>query len=173
MFDKLYGRNGYQISLKAALLALNIPRLGEVTADKFAKYPDSIRCLMTPNMMSSSFWDDLAAQIGYANAIAIKENQSKFRRLEYISDMIVWSEPTNTDPGKTIKVAITGKLSVPRAAFVTELARYGYKVGEISSSTKFLITDDPNSNSSKNVKANKLNILKITESEFRSKYLNK
>ena len=173
MFDKLYGRNGYQISLKTALLALNIPRLGEITADKFAKYPYTIKFLISSTTLPFNFWDELATQIGYANALAIKESQPKFRRLQYVSDMIVWREPINTDLSKSIKVAITGKLSVPRAKFVSELSKYGYKVGEISSSTKFLITDDPNSNSSKNIKADKLNIVKITESEFRSKYLNK
>ncbi len=70
-----------------------------------------------------------------------------------------------------IKVAITGKLSVKRADFEKELKAYGYIAGDISKDTRFLITDDPSSNSSKNQKADKWGIAKITEEEFRKNYL--
>ena len=68
------------------------------------------------------------------------------------------------------RVAITGKLSVKRSDFEKELKAHGWMVGDISKETDFLITDDPNSSSSKNKKADQLGIEKITESEFRSKY---
>ena len=104
------------------------------------------------------------------NELIEHNNKTKFSRLNLIKDRIDWDETSVEMPSKG-KVAITGNLSVKRSEFEKELRDNGYQVGDISKHTKFLITDDPNSNSSKNLKADKLGIEKITESEFRAKYL--
>jgi len=70
--------------------------------------------------------------------------------------------------GQKIKVVITGKLSKPRKELAEEFARYGVEVSEtLNSETRYLITDDPNSNSSKNQKARKLGTTVISEIDFR------
>jgi len=70
--------------------------------------------------------------------------------------------------GQKIKVVITGKLSKTRKELAEEFARYGFEVSEtLNGETKYLITDDPNSNSSKNQKARRLGTTIISETDFR------
>ena len=92
--------------------------------------------------------------------------------IRYIIDRIVYPEDEVVSEIQIKgKVAITGKLSVPRKHLEQELKSHGYEPGEISRDTKFLITDDPNSTSSKNKKASEWGIEKITEADFRRMYL--
>ena len=112
--------------------------------------------------------EDLKKAIGDANSKSVVENFDKIRRLRYLEGRIDFGVASTESKGK---VAITGKLSVKRSQFEEELKKAGYTPGDISKDTKFLITDDPTSNSSKNIKADKFGVTKITESEFRSKYM--
>ena len=174
MLEKLY--NG-SVKLEDAIKALNIPRLGDKTAYKLSKYPELIKqcigiaedCRNDSNMDSNSLIKlrlDLETAIGNANAKSIIEHIEKFSRLRFISNRIIWTYNNIELKGK---VAITGKLSVKRSEFEKELKSKGWEVGEISKDTKFLITDNPTSNSSKNKKADEWNIPKVTEAEFRKR----
>lgn len=171
MMDKLL--NSY-IKLADAIRALNIPRFGEVTAEWLSKYPELVKSILDyannhncSRHLSVSYIESI---IGQANTASLFENLSKFARLNLISNRIIWNEDSNNIEPKC-KVAITGKLSVKRSQFESELKSAGFSVGDMSKDTKYLITDDPNSASSKNAKANKWGIEKITEIEFRKKYL--
>lgn len=175
MLNKLY--NG-KVELSEAIKALNIPRLGDKTAYKLSKYPELVkRCIGIAedyrngsNVDSNSLLKlrlDLETAIGNANAKSVIEHIEKFSRLRFISNRIIWISNDTEIRGK---VAITGKLSVKRSEFEKELKSHGWMVGEITKDTDYLITDNPNSSSSKNKKADQLGITKITESEFRSKY---
>lgn len=159
-----------RFSLETALEALNIPRLGPQTASKLQKHPEIVTHVLDYADTSSEAYVVFRDALGVADAKSISENLEKFRRLKYIVPQIDMSKSEDTS-SKQILVAITGKLSVTRSVFTKELAEHGYKVADISKSTKFLITDDPNSSSSKNKKADKLGIVKISESDFRSAYL--
>ena len=174
MLDKLYNS---EVELSEAIKALNIPRLGDKTAYKLSKYPELIKqcigiaedCRNDSNMDSNSLIKlrlDLETAIGNANAKSIIEHIEKFSRLRFISNRIIWTYNNIELKGK---VAITGKLSVKRSKFEKELKSKGWEVGEISKDTKFLITDNPTSNSSKNKKADEWNIPKVTEAEFRKR----
>ena len=56
--------------------------------------------------------------------------------------------------------------------FETELKNHGYTPSSsITKDTVMLITDNPNSGSSKNKKADELGIRKLTESEFRREFM--
>ena len=67
--------------------------------------------------------------------------------------------------GKTF--VITGKLSQPRSYYEDLITTYGGKcAGSVSKNTNYLLTDDPNSNSSKAKKARDLNIPVIDEAMF-------
>lgn len=67
-----------------------------------------------------------------------------------------------------IKVVITGKLSKGRKELIEEFALHGIEVvGSVSKEIKYLITDDPTSGSSKNIAAQKLGIMVISEENFR------
>lgn len=163
-FQMLYDLKHNKIAIKSALLALNIPRLGEATAELLSHYPDDIRALMVGTVPSN-----LAYRIGNANAESIAKHINKFKRLEYIKANLVFS--SESENNSRIKVAITGSLSVSRKEFEHILNSKGFVLGDITKDTKYLITEDPNSGSSKNAKADKLGIEKLTEAQFRARFL--
>lgn len=163
-----------RIKLVDAIRALNIPRFGEITTEKLSKYPELVKSILDyatkpycPEQLDTSYIESI---IGQSNSVSLFENLSKFARLDLISNRIIWKEDNDKIEPKC-KVAITGKLSVKRSQFESELKSAGFSVGDMSKDTKYLITDDPNSASSKNAKANEWGIDKITELEFREKYL--
>ena len=158
-----------KVPANEAIMALNIPRFGDKTSVKLAQYPEVLERIMNEAMTTCDPANllDLNGYIGDANADAIRDNLWKFARLRYI-----WNRIEFKDAGQAKgKVAITGKLSVQRKIFEKQLAEAGWTYGDISKETTFLITDNPNSNSSKNQKADNFGIQKITESEFREKYM--
>lgn len=163
-----------QIRLDAAILALNIPRFGDVTAAKLAKYPDEIQAIYLDESKCSPLdklhYSQVLQSIGNANYQSLVENEFKMKRLNLINNHIIWSQLQGTTYRGD--VCITGKLSVKRAIFEEELREAGYvAVSSVKKDTKYLITDDPNSGSSKNKNADKYGIPKITEKEFRTKYM--
>lgn len=169
MIKKLF-TGSFEIS--SALKALNIPRLGDKTAEKLSKYPQLILGCLNSFDRSNAGNDigeyaNLIDVVGNATAATIYANIDKFKQLNLIRDRIVWDSAPNTETELKGSVAITGKLSVPRNQFIQELRSNGWEVKDISKSTSYLITDDPESNSSKNKKANEWDIQKITEEEFR------
>ena len=109
-----------------------------------------------------------AATIGAANYKSMMQHKDKFHRLSYIKQNIQWKQDNVESRGK---VAITGKLSVKRSVFEADLRAHGWIPGSISKDTSYLITDDPNSSSDKNRKADQWKIVKISEEEFRNKFL--
>lgn len=178
MFDKLFGDKA--IKLTDAIKALNIPRFGDVNADNLSQYPEHVKSLMelacdgscADGMKLLSLFNDLMVKIGVANTKSLERNMDKIARLSFIQKRIDWSTPTVESVSESKgKVAITGKLSVKRSEFERELKAAGYTPAEISKDTKFLITDNPDSLSSKNKKADAWGIVKITEREFRQKYM--
>ncbi len=174
MFELLYSDS--KIQLVDAIKALNIPRFGDINAAKLAEHPEELRSLMLIAMDGSCgdgseanrILNELRHSVGDANIDSLECNFFKLSRLRYIWNRIAATDDTVSDKGK---VAITGKLSVKRTDFEAELKKAGYIPGSITKDTKFLITDDPTSPSSKNKKADAWGIVKITEAEFRSKYM--
>lgn len=171
-FEKmLYNLHCSRFSLKSALIALNIPRLGELTSEKLSKHPECVkRILRSTNSLEASI--EARKVLGQADSESIYRNFTKFQRLNLIYDQIDWNEEPFMNIPERGQVVITGKLSVSRSKFEEELRSYGYSVSSnVSKNTDFLITDDPDSGSSKNIKADKLGVTKITETYFRSKYM--
>lgn len=157
-----------------ALCALNIPRLGRTSAKKLANEFDLLNCLMDYAILgtetdSVELEHDIAKILGPATASKIMENLNKLDKLKYVRSRMVYETIVTTEMQK---VAITGKLSMKRADFEKILNDNGYEVTGVSKDTKFLITDNPNSNSSKNKLADKFGVEKITEEEFTKKYIN-
>ena len=169
MFNKLYNFDKSTLSLPKALLALNIPRVGGLTAIKIAETSsEEIRKCLAEARGFGDLCEKISKVTGPATALSVCQNREKFLRLHYISDRIKWAPNTSTVRGK---VAITGKLSVRRADFEAQLKGAGFYVGNITKDTNYLITDDPTSSSEKNRKADQWGIVKLTEEEFRSKFL--
>ena len=162
-FSMLYGLHHNKVSIISALKALNIPRLGDATADLLSHYPEDIE-----KLINGEIPDNLAYRIGDANSKSIVAHIDKFARLNFIKNNLTFNDEISNNP--RIQVAITGSLSIPRKQFETLINSKGFVVGSITKDTKYLITDDPDSGSSKNAKADKLGIEKITEADFRAKF---
>ena len=153
-----------------ALCALNIPRLGKVSASKIAPDKELFEALSAkiPTDKITEVVDKLIATVGSATTDSIVKNYEKLNILNAIADRVTFSNISTED---AIPVAITGKLSMKRADFEKILIEHGFKLGAVNKNCKFLITDNPNSSSSKNKLADELGIEKITEDEFTHKYL--
>lgn len=163
LFTKmLSGLMHNKVSVISALKALNIPRLGDATAELLSRYPEDIK-----KLMNGEIPNDLA-KIGNANSESIIKHKDKFQRLHYIKENLVFEDVSSNN--EKIKVAITGSLSVPRKQFEQLLNDNGFILGDITKDTKYLLTDDPNSGSAKNAKADKLGVTKITEADFRARF---
>lgn len=171
VMDKLINE---PVSIVDALCALNIPRLGKVSAEKLAVNRDLIECLMSCAIDGvetdlAELEHDISKVVGQATASSIMNNLNKVSNLRYVKDRLEYVV-IGVDLSM-VSVAITGKLSMKRAEFEKILNNHGYKVTGVNKDTRFLITDDPNSSSSKNKLADKLGVTKITEKDFTEKYL--
>ena len=166
------------ISLPKFLIANNIPMLGTVAAESTntpqifkiiledtiddewsSKVHDKLKGLNVTarnNLIDSI--DNIRRYSTYIKVIR-PNNDSKFDNSEL---------PSNVASSSNKLIAITGKLSIPRNQFIQEIAQYGWSVGTVTSNTKYLVTDTPDSGSSKNRKARKLGITVISEEEFRN-----
>lgn len=170
MWNNLHDDN-FKFDLVHALIACNIPRIGDLTAIKFARFPSRIVEILDTTAPGEFPLANLNLELGEANSWSVFNHYNKIKRLNLIRDRIIW----NTQPKANFKgkVAITGKLSVKRADFEAELRRNGWEPSDtINKETKFLITDAPHGQSSKNLKAAKLGITKVTEYDFRMKHMN-
>lgn len=166
------------ISLPKFLIANNIPMLGTVAAESTntpqifkiiledtiddewsSKVHDKLKGLNVTarnNLIDSI--DNIRRYSTYIKVIR-SNNDSKFDNSEL---------PSNVASSSNKLIAITGKLSIPRNQFIQEIAQYGWSVGTVTSNTKYLVTDTPDSGSSKNRKARELGIPVISEEEFRN-----
>lgn len=162
MLDKIFNE---PVELSDALQALNIPRLGDVTSSKLSTRPDLVYKLMKYELNSAEY-QELVNIVGEATACVLRDSH-KMSNLKYIWDNINKHEICKD----IVKIAITGSLSVPRKKFEAECKPYGFMCGSLTKDCKILVTDNPNSSSDKNKKADKWGIPKMTELEFRNKYL--
>lgn len=169
MFTQLFGNS--KIKAEHAIKALNIPRLGDITSTKLAKHKDIVQNIYN-SAVNNTDLNDYSDIIGAANMQSIMDNLDKFSRLRYIIDRIIYPDDSTQDK-QTIKgkVAITGKLSVPRKTLENQLISCGFSVGNISKDTDYLIIDDLNSTSSKNNFAIKNGIKRMSEAEFRRNFM--
>jgi DNA ligase (NAD+) len=83
----------------------------------------------------------------------------------------VQKEEIKTGPLNNLNFVITGALSIKRDNFEKKIIEFGGKVQKsVNKKTNFLITDDPNTTTSKNEKANELGIEKISEQQFYNRF---
>ena len=160
-----------KFKLSDELKALNVPRIGDKTSEKLANYPELVREILDVSRGDKdvSCLEKYINIIGDANFDSIIKNLHRFKRLSYVIDR---TESISDTSAKTKgKVSITGKLSCKRSVFEEQLKSAGYVPSAISKDTLFLITDDPDSNSSKNQQADKWGITKISEADFRNNYM--
>lgn len=171
VLDKLFNQ---EINFTDLLVALNIKMLGVKNADKLAHNDEFIALFKEflevedIELFVSKATPVITKTVGQAMAanICSADGLTKIKNAKYVQHRINYEHDVKEE---LIPVVITGKLSVPRKEFETYLNEHGYEVkGAVNKDTKYLITDNPNSSSSKNKKADELGIIKITEQEIRN-----
>ena len=143
------------------LRAMNIDLLGEVAAKQIASNKELFNTLFSCDL------SQLPAQLsclGVAPVLAsnIIKNIRRIRSFNALN--VTWEETNSTTLSKF--VAVTGSLSISRKEFEVKLNAKGYGVTDNIKKAEYLITNDPNSGSSKNKKAKELSVPVVTEEEF-------
>lgn len=156
-----------KISPQQALIALNIPRLGDITSEKLSPFVRDIYESIINNINQTETFSKIEKAIGPATLNSLIENKNKVKRLSLILDRIDTPKPV-TNKGT---VCITGKLSVKRDVFEKELKENGFTISNsVTKNTDYLITDDPWSTSSKSRNAEKYGVMKLSERAFRQEF---
>lgn len=173
----------YDVPVEKALIGLNIPRLNTQTAKLLNREEELINSLvqfsMCWNIASDKSKVVIPAEIQRklldivkdATTEAILSNIKKVMTLYYLYSPDMKSRIIyNKDNGEVVKVAVTGSLnSMKRSAFEKYIQSYGYELSSSIKSCRYLITNNPNSGSSKNKDAQKYGVEIITEQAFLDK----
>lgn len=176
-FDKLKG----PITISQFLLALKIPGLGKIGAKRVEDAEnariafESILCSKYDNTIdfdydlcgSENVWAKLLQDKNVAESLYTKYRQYFIDCYNLVKDQIIFDGVEKEEVTNKGNVVITGTLSIKRSEFIKELEENGWKVeNKISKNTNYLITNTPDSGTSKNKEADKLGVTKITESDF-------
>lgn len=148
------------------LVACSIPGISAATASAiFNKIPDFIDKLRTGDPL----YDDLLSIPGIGDTVVHKLIKYQDRVL-YLSNKMQFKE-VEIPKESQFKVAITGALSVKRADFDNKLKERGIVQSGNWNEIKYLITNNPDSGSSKMKIAKEKGIEIISEEEFTKMYL--
>lgn len=168
------------ISIEKALQALNIPRLGETASKKIANDVElfnDLRASTLEDDISPSVVYRLSKIVGNATTESILNNLNKLKNLKFIELNINKYLENNRSSIKQEDheetevvyraVAVTGKLELcTRKQFQEILNNKDWDIVDNIKKSEYLVTNNPNSGSSKNKKAQELGIEIITEKDF-------
>ena len=137
--------------------------IGNMLANKYLTYENVLSEIEKGDI--SCFTSIKGIGDTYARKLISNEFISAYKKLrEYITPL---STIANEDKKEHNSFVITGELSEPRAFFKKLIELNGDKlVGSVSKSTYALVTDNPNSNSSKAKKARSLGVAIMSEDEL-------
>ena len=155
-------------SLESFISALGIPLVGRTISKEIIKY--------------YSIWDDFRAAIGsdwtefdgFGPEISYSLNHFDYWEADKIAKILTFVQseaPKKVEPAAAIKdkvFCVTGKLeNYTRDSIKSEIESLGGKVASsVTSKVNYLITNTPNSGTSKNRDAQKLGIPIITEKKY-------
>lgn len=168
-------QNG-KFTISQFLLALNIPGLGKKGAKAFEDYPNSIDLLNAISKLEYDFelfhkLSKIFQDKNIAYALLYDYHNHFESCYNLVKDRLLSSNKVTSKTDFIGNVVVTGKLSIKRSEFEQLLNNNGFKLtSTVNKETMYLITDDPNSGTSKNKKADELGVTKITEDDFRAKY---
>nr|CAI9751420.1 hypothetical protein DGKKSRWO_DGKKSRWO_CDS_0129 [uncultured phage]CAI9752306.1 hypothetical protein CVNMHQAP_CVNMHQAP_CDS_0129 [uncultured phage] len=184
LFNKTLDKLCASITISQFLLALKIPGLGKIGAKAVEDSLDakiafeSILCSKYAKNFdydidleeASSIWTKLLQDKNTAMSLYTEHLDYFVSCYNLVKDQIQF-ECINNDTEIVEKgtVVITGSLSIKRDEFVKKLEQAGWKMAsKITKDTSYLITNTPDSGTSKNKEADKLGVRKITEQEAMS-----
>lgn len=171
MLDKLCG----QIKISQFLLALNIPGLGKIGAKNVENSEaamiafQSVLCFHDKSDFCGdcNVWAKLLQDVNTAESLYTTYNEYFIYCYNIVKNQIIFDGIDMMSVKEKGSVVITGALSVKRDAFVAMLEEKGWKVAsKINKDVKYLITNTPDSGTSKNKEADKFGISKVTETDF-------
>lgn len=160
-------------TLDQFISSLGIPLIGKTVSKDLLDYIESYEDLKEKAI---SKWDFTKIDgFAYSKANAIWSfDFSEADRVREFMEFTVEEKVEVVNNLEDLAIVITGKLnSFKNRAELQEVieSRGGKVVGSVSKNTKYLINNDTQSNSSKNVTAKKLGIPIISEEEFKQKFL--
>lgn len=168
MYDRLQYN---EFDLNEILVALNIPRLGWMTANKIFEDKEAYEVIMRlskEETISGTEIDPLLKVTGPATLDSILENSKKLQRIHLVK--IKEKDWNSNNEEKEIKgtFCVTGKLEkMKRNDLVKFAEEKGWQfIGTVNKDCQYLVTNVPNSGSSKNKKAQELGTKLVTENEF-------
>ena len=165
--------------LENYLVALSIPLIGKTAAKTISKYFKgnyqefvNACCSGFDFTQLEDFGDKMNESVhNWFNddyRITNLEGSNLIKMLNFEEEPKVEVDEDNFCFGKTF--VVTGKFSKPRSYYEELITSNGGKLaGSVSKKTDFLLTDNPDSGSSKAVKAKSLGIPVLSEDEFMSK----
>ena len=175
MLDKLKNND---ITVSQFLLALNVPGLGKIGAKNWENSKNAIKLfnyvINNENSYNSNL--ELSNVIQDRNVVKSLIEDTKYNSrfkdyYEIFKSRIIFNNNNKQNIKKGV-VCVTGTLSIKRAKFKEMLEQHGWTmVDKVYSNIDYLITNTPDSNTSKNKKADELKITKITEKDFIDNYL--
>jgi len=175
-FNKLYLE---PVKVEKALMGLNIPRLGEKTAELLAQNKVLLLNLFIFSFNNENFGKPgiedptnlLLDLVKDATTKTLMENQWRIANLSYLFDdnlqnnRLIFPEIINKDEIKYI--AVTGSLqSMKRKDFEVYIKNYGYELSTNLKKCQFLVNNDIESTSTKNKQAKEYGVPIITEQQF-------
>lgn len=161
------------IKISNFLLALNIPGLGKISTKRWEESKNAIRYIeyLLGYVSDFELYEELLKIVQDKNVISSMKLEYRNKLCYYYNLFKNQLVVSNVAENKG-EVVITGSLSMLRKDFETLLETHGWTLSNsIKKTTKFLITNTPDSNTSKNKKADELGVTKITELNFSERYL--
>lgn len=175
-FKKLYFE---PVKVEKALMGLNIPRLGEKTAEVLAQNKNLLLNLFRYSFDIENFGKTeitdptnlLLDLVKDATTKTLMENQWRIANLSYLFDDILKENrlvfPEMKDNSEIKYIAVTGSLeSMKRKDFETLIKHYGYELSSNLKKCKCLVNNDIESTSTKNKQAKEYGVPIITERQF-------
>ena len=175
-FNKLYLE---PVKVEKALMGLNIPRLGEKTAELLAQHKDILLNLFRYSFDQETFGKSEVADptnllldlVKEATTKTLMENQWRIANLSYLFDDTLSSNrlifPNVIDKSEIKYIAVTGSLqSMKRKDFEAYIKNYGYELSTNLKKCQFLVNNDIESTSTKNKQAKEYGVPIITEQQF-------
>lgn len=172
-FNKLYLE---PVDIERALVALNIPRLGDKTAKLLADQNILVTNLVINAVNKFNGFDEaiinvedkLLELVKEATTESILNNYNKLYNLKYLysndfrSTRIVFKQVNSEKK----YIAVTGSLNnMKRKDFEKYIEKFGYELSTNIKKCAFLVNNDINSTSSKNKQAKEYGVKIITENE--------
>lgn len=158
---------GEEVDPVRFIAGCNITGISWTTAENLLKeYPEFIYDITGRNVN----WGRISSikGFGYSTVVSLQKFEDRIRSLAEVTKFLsIVKEVTDIQ----FKVAITGSLSVKRSEFENRLAKKGIFTSNNFKEIKFLITNNPDSGSSKMKKAKESGVEVISETEFSERYL--